>query len=257
MHIMQAMFTCLLLKRIDMHRIREPIPPIVAERRIVVQRDLGVQRTQRLGRFVIWITDLGKRVDLNKRSVIVFEALPHLQQNLCGLINIGMVETNAFSHFGGRFEVEILKRVNMQTLDGFRMLLSDLLNLSTAIRCGKHIEITGGTIHGNGDIVLVKNVLCLGYQHAANLVLVNGHRQDAFGCKNSLIAILRQLDTASLTAMTNLHLSLDHIGVANLIGSLSHFVRVLREHCFRRWNTLLFKQLPSLILIEIHGFFFP
>ena len=168
-----------------------------------------------------------------------------------------MVETNAFSHFGGRFEVEILKRVNMQTLDGFRMLLSDLLNLSTAIRCGKHIEITGGTIHGNGDIVLVKNVLCLGYQHAADLMFVNGHRQDALGYKNSLIAILRQLDTASLTAMTNLHLSLDHIGVANLIGSLSHFVRVLREHCFRRWNTLLFKQLPSLILIEIHGFFFP
>ena len=147
MHIMQSMFAGFLLIWIDMNRIGETFPTIMAERCIVIKGDLGVQRAQRLGRFVIRIADFCKRVDFHKRGVVLLEATPHFQQNLRGLINIGMIEADAFSHLGGRFQIEIVKSIDMQTLHGFRMLFGDFLNLSTAIRSGEHVEITRGSVH--------------------------------------------------------------------------------------------------------------
>ena len=97
--------------------------------------------------FVIRIADFCKRVDFHKRGVVLLEATPHFQQNLRGLINIGMIEADAFSHLGGRFQIEIVKSIDMQTLHGFRMLFGDFLNLSTAIRSGEHVEITRGSVH--------------------------------------------------------------------------------------------------------------
>ena len=74
MHIMQSMFAGFLLIWIDMNRIGETFPTIMAERCIVIKGDLGVQRAQRLGRFVIRIADFCKRVDFHKRGVVLLEA---------------------------------------------------------------------------------------------------------------------------------------------------------------------------------------
>ena len=87
------------------------------------------------------------RFDFVREEVVLLEATPHFQQNLRGLINIGMIEADAFSHLGGRFQIEIVKSIDMQTLHGFRMLFGDFLNLSTAIRSGEHVEITRGPVH--------------------------------------------------------------------------------------------------------------
>ena len=53
-----------------------------------------------------------------------------------------MVETDAFGHFGGGFDIEVLQGVDMQTLDGFGMLPSDFLDLGATVCRGKDVEIT-------------------------------------------------------------------------------------------------------------------
>ena len=101
----------------------------------------------------------------------------------------------------------------------------------------------------------MKDVLRLGHQHAADLVLVNGHRQNVFRRENGLVTGLGELDSAGLATVSNLHLRLNHFGISNLVGRFGDFMGVLGEYCLRSRDTLFFEQFPGLILIEIHGSF--
>ena len=114
----------------------------MAEGGVVIQGDLGVQGAQLLGGFVIRVADLGERIDFHERGVVVFEAAPHLEQNLCGLIDVRVVEADALCHFGGSGQVEVTERIDVQALDGLRMFLGDFLDFGAAVGGGQHIEVT-------------------------------------------------------------------------------------------------------------------
>ena len=76
----------------------------------------------------------------------------------------------------------------------------------------------------------MQNVFGFRHEHAADLVLVNGHRQNVFGCQNGFVARLGQSHATSLTAMSDLHLGLDHARIADSLGSLGHLMRILSEY---------------------------
>ena len=222
---------------------------------VVVQGNLGVQGAQLLGGLVVRVADLGQRVDLHECGVVVFEDAPHLQQNLRGLIDVGMVETDAAGHLGGRGQIEIAERVDVQAFDGFRMLLGDLLHLGAAVGGGQHIEVARGAIHGDGHIVLMQDVLGFGHEHAGDLVTVYGHRKNGLGFDNGLVAVVGDLDAASLTAMTDLDLRLDHAWIADCVRRFRDFMGVLGEDGARGGNVLFLEQLTRLIFVKIHRSF--
>ena len=105
------------------------------------------------------IADLGERVDLHQRRVVVLEALPHAQQDVGGLIQVGVVEADLASHALGGLHVEIAEGVDVQTLDRFRMFLGDLLDFGAAVRGGEDIEVPRCAVHGYRHVVLVQDVL--------------------------------------------------------------------------------------------------
>ena len=256
-HVVQAVLAGAQLVGVGIHRIGEALPAVVAECGVVVQRDLRVERAQGLRGLVVGIADLGERVDLHQRGVGVLEALPHLEQDLRRLVLVGVVEADAVGHGGRRLEVEVAERVDVQALDGLRVLLGDLLDLGAAVGRGQHVEVARGTVHGDGHVVLVQDVLGLRDEHAVHLVTVDGHGQDAFGEQDGLVAVPGELDAACLAAMADLHLRLDDARIAELVGRLGDLMRVLRVDRARRGDVLLLEQLPCLVFIQIHRCFQP
>ena len=227
----------------------------MAEGGVVIQGDLGVQGAQLLGGFVIRVADLGERIDFHERGVVVFEAAPHLEQNLCGLIDVRVVEADALCHFGGSGQVEVTERIDVQTLDRLGMFFGDFLDFGAAVSGGQHVEVARGAVHGDGHVVFVQDVLGFGYKHAGNLVPVDGHRQDGLGFKNRLVAVMGDLDAAGLTTMTDLDLRLDYAGIADFVRRFSDFMGVLGKDGVRGGNVLFLEQLTRLVFVKIHRSF--
>ena len=160
-----------------------------------------------------------------------------------------MVEADALGHLASGFHIEVSQGLDMESLHGFWMLLGDLLDLGAAIGRRQHIEVSRRSINGNGDIILVQNVLAFGDKHAVDLVIVNGHRQNLFRCQNRLVAGLGKLDATRLTTMTDFDLSLNDIRIAEFLRGFRYFVRVLRIDAFRSGDALLLKQLTRLVFV--------
>ena len=133
------------------------------------------------------------------------------------------------------------------------MLLGDLLDLGAAVGGGEHVVVARGAVHGDRHVVLVEDVLAFGHEHAVDLVLVDGHRQDVFGVEDGLVARLGELDAAGLAAMADFDLRLDDAGVAELFGGFGDFMGVLRVDGLRGGDTLLLEQLSRLVFVKIHG----
>ena len=143
----------------------------------------------------------------------------------------------------------------MQALDGFWMLLGDLLHFRAAVGGGQHVEIAGGTVHGDRYVILVQDVLGFRHQHAVDLVPVDGHRQDLLGGQYGFVAGTGQFDAAGLAAVSDFDLGLHHARVAQRIGRLGDLVRVLREDGARRRDPLLVQQFLGLVFVKIHQMF--
>ena len=254
-HVVQAVFAGALFEGVGNDGIHETRPAVMAEGGVVIQGDLGVQGAQLLGGFVIRVADLGERIDFHERGVVVFEAAPHLEQNLCGLIDVRVVEADALCHFGGSGQVEVTERIDVQALDGLRMFLGDFLDFGAAVGGGQHVEVARGAVHGDGHVVFVQDVLGFGYKHAGNLVPVDGHRQDGLGFKNRLVAVMGDLDAAGLTTMTDLDLRLDYAGIADFVRRFSDFMGVLGKDGVRGGNVLFLEQLTRLVFVKIHRSF--
>ena len=84
-HVVQAVFAGALFEGVGNDGIHET-RPAVWRKEALSSKEIFVQGAQLLGGFVIRAPDLGERIDFHERGVVVFEAAPHLEQNLCGLI---------------------------------------------------------------------------------------------------------------------------------------------------------------------------
>ena len=224
----------------------------MAEGGVAVERDLRVKRAQVLARLVVRVADLGERIDLHERGVVVLEAFPHTQQDLRGLRLIGMVEPDAAGHLHRRIEVEIVKGADMQAFDRFGVLAGDLFDLGAAVRGGEHIEIAGGAVHGDRYIILMEDVLGLRHKHTAHLVAVNRHGQDLLCRLDRFVTVTRNLDTTGLTAVADLDLRLDDHGESDGLRGLGHILYVTYEDGLRGFDPLLFQQVSGLVFVKIH-----
>ena len=166
-----------------------------------------------------------------------------------------MVEADACGHLGRGLEIEVVERVDVQALDGLGMLLGDFLDFGAAVSGGQHVVIAGGAVHGDGHVVFVQDVLGFGHQHAGHLVPVDGHRQDLLGFEDGLVTVVCDLDAARLSAMSDLHLSLDVARIADFLGCLRNLMGILGENGTRCGDVLFFKQLACLVFVKIHGSF--
>ncbi len=277
MHIVQSVLLGPALIGVGLVRVIELRPAVVAEGGVAVERDLRVKRAQVLARLVVRVADLGERINLHERGVVVLEAFPHTQQDLRGLRLIGMVEPDAAGHLHRRIEVEIVKGADMQALDrfgvlagdlldlgaavrggehieiaGFGVLAGDLLDLGAAVRGGEHIEIAGGAVHGDRYIILMEDVLGLRHKHAAHLVAVNRHGQDLLCRLDCFVTVVRDLDATGLTAVADLDLCLDDHGESDGLRGLGHILYVAYEDGLRGFDPLLFQQVSGLVFVKIH-----
>ena len=83
-------------------------------------------------------------------------------------------------------------------------------------------------------------------------VTLDVHPEDVPGVGANLVGVFRQLDPARLAAAADLHLRLDHHGIAGRVGRPHRLVDGLGDAARGHGDAVAREQLLPLILEEIH-----
>src|SRR3954454_4397103 len=141
-----------LLQRVHRGLVDHRLVVGVPERRVLVQRDLGVERQHPA------VADLGERVDLAQRGVLGHEGLPQLHRDVDDLLgDLGRVLGRG-DDLAGLSLVDALAGVDRDLGDPVRLFLGDRLDLHAAGDAGDAEEGAVGAIQQVGEVVLLLDV---------------------------------------------------------------------------------------------------
>src|SRR4051794_34373889 len=190
----------------------------MAERRVVVERDLRVERAQlALGR-----DDQG--VDLDEHGVLGRERLvelgDHRPRRADEVLGDARVERQAPA-------VEVLEAeqgVDMQRRDGLRVFLRDRLDVHAALRRQHDERRLRGAVEDDGAVPLVLDLRGLLDPDLVDRQAADVHPEDVARVLAGLVLVLRDLDAAELAAPADLHLRLDDARVADRVGGVERLV---------------------------------
>jgi hypothetical protein len=129
----------------------------------------------------------------------------------------------------------------------------DLFDLHAALD-GAHGEVRAvGAVEQEGDVVLLRDVTGLGDQELLHDVALDVEAEDVLCVRERVVGGGCVLHAAGLSAAADLHLRLDHDGLADLLGDGLRILRGVGHPARRRRYVVLGEQFFRLVFEEIHG----
>ena len=184
----------------------------MAEQRVVVERDLGVERRD------LAVGGDDQRVDLDERRVLGDEGVVELAQQRADRADDVGVDAGVEGEPAAVEVLEAEQRVDVQAGDRVRVALGHLLDVHAALG-GEHDQrLLGRAVEDDRRVVLRGDVGGRLHPHLVDGEAADVHADDVRGVLLGLVAVLGDLDAAGLAAAADLHLRLDHARVADLLG---------------------------------------
>jgi hypothetical protein len=171
-----------------------------------------------------------------------------------------MVTAALSSTSAGRCPFSAISRANASSTPfvastGMRAGLGggDLLDLHTALDRAHRQVGAVGAVEQEGDVILLGDVAGLGHQQLLDDVALDVEPEDVLGVGERVVGGGRVLHAAGLAAAAGLHLSLDHDGLADLLGDRLGVLRRVGHPAGRGRDVVLGEELFRLVLKKIHG----
>ena len=140
----------------------------------------------------------------------------------------------------------------MQLHDGIGILRSDFLDVDTSLGRQHEEVLLGRTIECERGVVLLGDVAGMFHPQALHHVTLDVHAENVVGMESGFLGVVCQLDAAGLATTTDLHLSLDHHGVAGLVGHLHGLVDGVGGSTGADRNVVTGEVLLALVLEQVH-----
>src|SRR5580704_386125 len=227
------------------------LPPVVPERRVVVERDLGVQGDHPP------VAGQHQRVDLDQRGVLAGE---HVPQPLGELGRAGpclLGQPSRGDDLGGLGGVHAGQRADRDPGQCLGLGPGDFLDLDTALDRAHRQERAVGPVQQEGQVVLLRDVDVLGHQHGAHGVALDVHAEDPLGLGLRLVRVAGELYAARLAAPADLDLRLDdHPGLSSrdeLGRDLAGLLRSGGHLALLDRNAMVSEELLSFVLKQVHS----
>ena len=232
----------------------------MAEERIVIERQFGVEREQPA------IGGSNKRIDLDERSVSVEERLIKIGKKLHGGIDLLRIKPECKSHLARLKRFQTHARIDVLLQNGIGSLRSHLFDIHSAGgRCHEH-GLASGAVHQNSQIQFLLDRQGFFNQqppHDASfgtgLVRNQSHAQHLFGNVPGLVGRLGDLYPSALAASAGMNLRFDHYpGRPGAKQCFSRSVRFFARGGHRSpWHghTVLLENSFSLVLVDFHNSF--
>ncbi len=140
----------------------------------------------------------------------------------------------------------------MELDDGVGVALGDRFDLDATLGRQHQQVLLRGTVEREAGVVLLVDVRRLLDPEALDDVALDVHAEDVAGVLAHLGLVVGELDAAGLAATTDLHLCLDHDGVAGLVGLLHRLVDGVSRATPADRDVITGEVLLALVLEEIH-----
>ena len=219
----------------------------MAEHGVVVERDLRVERMHLARRRE------DQRVDLDEVGVAVDVGAVELEQDVDRAV-VGL-RVQAWPPRPRRGPVlgQAVDRVDPDLGDRVGILLGHRLDLDAALR-RQHAEVLlRGAVERERRVVLLGDVgRLLDPQHVDDVALDVHARGCSTACSRHSSAFVGQLDAAGLAPAADLHLRLDHDGIADAVGGGDRVVDRRHRFARRHRDVVAGEELLALVLEQIH-----
>src|SRR5690606_5651849 len=202
-----------------------------------------------------------QRVNFQQCQIFFFEQPSQVQEDIYKLVNLLTFETQFECQPTPLEWLSANQWVDSGFEDFLRGFVRNFLDLHTTFsRCHAYAT-TAGTIHYCAQIYSFGAVSAGFHQNAANglafFVSLVSHQvfaQPLFSEGFDFFFALNELHTARLTTATGMNLSLNYKHITtDLIGSFHRFSNCCCSDAFGCKQTILGKELFTLILVQIHG----
>ena len=219
----------------------------VTEDRVVVERDLGVERVHApVGRE-------DQRVDLHQVGVAVDVGLVQLHEDVDRALGGGGVELGRRHPLPALRLGEPVDRIDVDLGQGVGVLLRHLLDLHPTLG-REHAEVElRRPVEGEGGVVLLGDVARLLDPDHLHQVPLDVHAEDVLGVGARLVGVGRELDAAGLAAPAHLDLGLHDDGIADAVGHLHRLGHRGDGRAVGHGDAVAREQLLALVFEEIHG----
>ena len=229
----------------------------MAEERVVVEVDLGVEREE----LVVLGGDEG--IDLEQRSVGFDEGLVEALEEGDGLVDLRGLEAEREGQLARLPCAKADGRIDGLLEDGFGSLGGDLFNLHAAGLRGHEDQLAGGAVEHDAEIKLAVDGRGFFNQQPLHLLALRAglvgdelHAEDVLGVQFGVFAGFGDFDAAALAAASGMNLRLDDdAGRAlgkQLAGHVVGFFQRVGHFAPGHGNAVLRQDFLCLILVNFH-----
>ena len=239
--VRQAALLGHLLLRVLGRRVAQRRVVGMAEQRVVVERDLRVERAQlALGRD-------DQRVDLDEHRVLGHERLVELGEHRSGRADEVLRDAGVEREAPAVEVLEAEQRVDVQRRDRLRVLLGDRLDVHAALRREHHERRLRGAVEDDRRVVLGLDLRGLLDPDLVDGQAADVHAEDGGRVLARLGLVVRDLDAAELAAPADLHLRLDDARVADRVGRVERLVDGRRRAPLGHRDSVAGEELLALV----------
>ena len=216
----------------------------VAEQRVVVDRDLRVERDDRA------VVELHERVHLDEGRVALLQQLVQAPQHVGrSLARVDRQRADELAHVE-RPQPE--HRVDVHPAQRLGTGASELLDVHAALG-GHHREVVAGrAVEQHRRVELPGDRQQLLDEHLGHLVALEVRPEHAGGFLGGPFGRVDEHDAPALAATADLHLHLHDAPAAELTGGVRGLLRRLGDDPARRHDAVSAEELLALVFVQIH-----
>jgi len=215
----------------------------VTEVGVLVEGDLAVERDD------VALLGEDERVHLDEGRVLAGVDLVELHEDIGDLLDEVLRESGGPCDLDGLRVVDAAARVDLDAGERLRLLHGELLDLHAALDAGQREVGAVGAVEEHREVELAGDAGAAGDHDATDDVALDVESEDGPGRCLRLIGVLRDLDTAGLSATTGLDLRLDDGHAAQLLGSRTHLLGGVGDDARKHRDPVLLKQVSGLVLV--------
>ena len=238
---------------------------LVAEHRIAVEADLGVEHHQ------LVVVRHGERVDLDLRGVSAEEGIIDLRGELLGLLGEIARQPQRVGDGAAVMRHEAGRGIDVEGVDLLGRVMRDRLDVHAALGGDDEGDAAGGAIDQHREVEFLGDVHAVGDVEAVDLLAVlaglhrdervaehigggGAHFLDALGQAHAALGVGRQFLELALAAAAGVDLRLDDIKrPGQLLRRLARLVDGHRGIAGRDGDAELREQFLGLIFMDVHG----